>query len=369
MLYKENFPKKKKDRMKIIYSIVFGGITLAAALVAVAGFLTAYVHPQGREWISFPGLILLPVLALNLLLFIGWWWAGSGWKWVPLGAILLNIGFLLSMFHIRIHTDNNIPTDRQIKLITYNVNNFYTDHVTTLAAIAAWTRIENPDIVCFQECPDESFIAMDSIAAAFSFLPYTCSARPASRGPGLAIFSRYPVEWCEPVLYPESSNQSLVAVLNMEGESVRLFNNHLQTTSVNAVKPRLYQARAEGNAQEGTQAAFQMAFTMKRNFVLRADQADYVRQLIDHQSMPVIVCGDFNDTPASYAYHKIKGNLKDGFREAGSGFGYTFRQLRKLFRIDYVFYSPTFKAIRYDSPDLPFSDHKPVVCVLVRREA
>lgn len=355
--------------MKILYYIIGGGLTSVAALLAVAGFFTRYIHPEGKEWISFPGLILLPVLAVNLLLLIGWWRAGSGWKWIPFGAIVLNIGFLLSMFHIRITTPPAVSKEKQIKLITYNVNNFYTDGVFTLPAIAAWMQTENPDLICFQECPAESTLAMDSIAAAFPFLPYTCSTRPAGKGPGLAIFSRYPVEWCEPVLYPESLNQSLVAVLHIQGELVRVFNNHLQTTSVNAVKPRLYQARAQGNAQEGTQAAFQMAFEMKRNFVLRADQADYVRQLIDHQSMPVIVCGDFNDTPASYAYHKIKGDLKDGFREAGSGFGYTFRQLKKLFRIDYVFYSPAFKSIRYDSPDLPFSDHKPVVCVLVPRTA
>lgn len=355
--------------MKILYYTIFGGITFVAALLAVAGFFTGYIHPEGKEWISFPGLILLPVLGVNLLLFIGWWWAGSAWKWVPLAAIVLNAGFLLSMFHIRITPPPSIPKEQQIKLITYNVNNFYTDGVFTLPAIAAWTQIENPDMVCFQECPAESTLAMDSITAAFPFLPYVCSTRTATQSAGLAIFSRYPIEWCEPVLYPESLNQSLVAVLHIQGESVRVFNNHLQTTSVNSVKPRLYQARAEGNAQEGTQAAFQMAFEMKRNFVLRADQADYVRQLIDHQSMPVIVCGDFNDTPASYAYHKVKGDLKDGFREAGSGFGYTFRQLKKLFRIDYVFYSPPFKAIRYDSPNLPFSDHKPVVCVLTRRTA
>lgn len=354
--------------MNTFYSLLLGGITLVAALLAVAGFFTGYLHPEGKEWISFPGLILLPVLAVNLILLIGWAWVGSGWKWLPVVALLLNAGFIFSMFHIRLNRNSGVPKSRQIKLITYNVNNFYTDDTVMLPAIADWIRKENPDILCLQECPVESFIAMDSIARAFSFLPYACSTRSVNAGSALAIFSRYPIEECEPVLYPHSSNQSLVAVLNIQGHPVRLFNNHLQTTSVNSVKPRLYEARATGNPQKGTQAAFQMAFKMKRNFVLRADQADYVRQMIDHTSIPVVVCGDFNDTPASYAYHKVKGDLRDGFREAGAGFGYTFRQLRRLFRIDYVFYSPIFKGLKYDSPDLPFSDHKPVICIFTEKK-
>lgn len=104
-----------------------------------------------------------------------------------------------------------------------------------------------------------------------------------------------------------------------------------------------------------------MAFQMKKNFVKRATQADYIRQMLDAGEGPVIICGDFNDTPASYTYRTVKGDLTDGFRDCGSGFGYTFRQLKRIFRIDYIIYSPDFKGVTYDSPNLDYSDHKPVV--------
>lgn len=350
--------------MKTFFRFLGILVTLAAAFLAIAGFAAGYIPPEEKEWISFPGLVLLPVLAVNLVMFGIWLVARSGWLWVPLAALLLNTGFILSMFQIRIMPRPDVPEARQIKIITYNVDNFYAGGRSTLDAIARWVESENPDILCLQECPPSYYMPIDSVESRFRFFPYACSTRAADNNSALVIFSRYPILGYEPILYPGTTNRTLVATLLVGNDTIRVINNHLQTTSVNAVKPRLYQAKAERDALEGTEAAFQMAFQMKRNFVLRAEQADFVRQLIRSSSVPVIVCGDFNDTPASYAYHRIKGLLTDGFRQAGSGFGYTFRELRRLFRIDYIFYSSDFRGISYDSPSLPYSDHNPVVCTV-----
>lgn len=353
--------------MKIFFRFIGILVTVAAASLAVAGFAAGYIPPEEKEWISFPGLILLPVLAVNLVMFGIWVAVRSGWLWVPLVALLLNAGFILSMFQVRVWPRSDVPVSEQIKIITYNVDNFSAGGRSTLDEIARWIESQHPDIVCLQECPPAYVMPIDSVVSRFRFFPYACTTRMADEGSALAIFSRYPILHCEPVLYPGTSNKTLVATLLVRGDTIRVINNHLQTTSVNAVKPRLYQAKAERDALEGTEAAFQMAFQMKRNFVLRAEQADFVRQLIRSSSVPVIVTGDFNDTPASYAYHRVKGLLTDGFRDAGSGFGYTFRELRRLFRIDYIFYSSNFRGIRYDSPDLPFSDHNPVVCTIFEK--
>ncbi len=335
--------------MRKFVFILFALISIASAVAAIAGFATGHVHPEGKEWISFPGLVLLPVLAVNLSLFLLWGIFRSHWCWVPLAVLLLNGEFLASMFQIRFFP-KVIPEGKEtIKVITYNVNNFKTGGKIRLAEVSDWLGNENPDLVCLQECPVESVLRMDSIAKVLSFLPYYCSTRSATKSSGNAVFSKYPILYFESVLYPESGNKSLIAVVDIQGEPVRVFNNHFQTTSVNAVKPRLYQAHAEGDQQGETEAAFHMAFQMKRNFVKRAVQADYIRQMLDSGEGPVIVCGDFNDTPASYVYQTVKGDLTDGFRDCGSGFGYTFRQLKRMFRIDYVLYSSEFKGVAYDS--------------------
>jgi endonuclease/exonuclease/phosphatase (EEP) superfamily protein YafD len=83
---------------------------------------------------------------------------------------------------------------------------------------------------------------------------------------------------------------------------------------------------------------------------------------MDKSPCPTLMCGDFNNSPNSYSYHRIKGNLKDAFREAGNGYGYTYNNLMKLFRIDFVFFSGTkFQAVNYRTGNVDFSDHLPVL--------
>ena len=77
---------------KLIY-ILFVLITIAFVVAAIAGFATGRINPEGKEWISFPGLVLLPVLAANLCLFLMWCVFRSHWCWVPLAALLLNWEF------------------------------------------------------------------------------------------------------------------------------------------------------------------------------------------------------------------------------------------------------------------------------------
>ena len=62
---------------------------------------------------------------------------------------------------------------------------------------------------------------------------------------------------------------------------------------------------------------------LNRAFSLRSKQAEAIAQHIENSPYPVIVCGDFNDTPVSYTYRMMKTGLKDAFRQSGFGFGGT----------------------------------------------
>jgi len=79
---------------------------------------------------------------------------------------------------------------------------------------------------------------------------------------------------------------------------------------------------------------------------------------------PVVLAGDFNDTPVSYAYNQTRKYLTDSFVESGSGVGCTYIGDFPSFRIDYVFHSEEIESANYTTLDYHFSDHKPVYCKL-----
>jgi endonuclease/exonuclease/phosphatase family metal-dependent hydrolase len=74
----------------------------------------------------------------------------------------------------------------------------------------------------------------------------------------------------------------------------------------------------------------------------------------------VILCGDFNDIPTSYAYFTVKQQLSDAFLAKGWGFGQTFKKIFPTLRIDQVFYDPSMlKAVGYRKYRTPLVDHYP----------
>jgi endonuclease/exonuclease/phosphatase family metal-dependent hydrolase len=93
---------------------------------------------------------------------------------------------------------------------------------------------------------------------------------------------------------------------------------------------------------------------------LRAKQANELRVDMEACPYPVIVCGDFNDTPFSYFYQTIRGDLKDAFLEKGEGFGYTYFSLPVKFRIDYILHSDHLQTYSFHTKEVKLSDHYPI---------
>ena len=79
---------------------------------------------------------------------------------------------------------------------------------------------------------------------------------------------------------------------------------------------------------------------------------------------PIIVCGDFNDTPLSYAYNSIKGDLIDAFSNSGKGIGESFVDIPAL-RIDYILHDNKFNSTNYQKHTHIFSDHYALSCEII----
>ena len=130
---------------------------------------------------------------------------------------------------------------------------------------------------------------------------------------GLAIYSKYPIRSSRKIRYDSSFNGSAVHELNVKGKKVIVVNNHLESFKF-TVEDRSKYSEFIRNANTGTFDNIRGALEQKmgETFRIRAEQADIITDEIETlQGDYLIVCGDFNDTPISYARRRIQGSLRD----------------------------------------------------------
>ena len=341
-------------------SLLLIPVTLLLAIFSVLGVSAPYISPIVFPFPAFINLALPLLLLTNLLLVLYWLVQKSRWVWVPVIAILLNFNYILSIFQFNSQTSTP-ASEKNIRIASYNVGSFHSwENKDTQTEITQYIHKQNTDIVCFQEYKDTPRLSPDSLSVLLGLPYYAISylSRHGYANYGSAIFSRYPIITYQKIPIPSETNDAMWADLKIGNDTVRIFNCHLQTTNFSRNQKFLHQQLKERNFN--FQVLPSIYAELKQNFKQRAAQSEMIRQNIDTTPYPVIVCGDFNDPPLSYTYHTIKGKLTDSFRESGRGYGYTFRGIKKILRIDFILYSPFFKGSQYESPLVFWSDHKPV---------
>ena len=345
---------------KLIYLISIITTLLIVAITITAAFC-AQINPNENILIAMLGLGLPVLLIINLVLMIYWMLRRRFWLWFPLIAILANIGYLTSIIQ---YSADVKAEGKTIKVATFNIHSF-NNEITgyTAKEIARFMEKEKVDILCFQELVPNLDFNIDSIYATYKNFPYAYSPSDNEKY-RISILSKYPIVQSKFVPFALSSNCGLWVDIDINGKIIRVFNVHMQTTSLNQSRALLAKQHVRGDAELEKEALDKMTESLESNFKMRAQQADKIHAMIDTTKYPVILCGDFNDTPASYTYKKLRGNLKDGFRTNGNGYGYTFRGLYGLLRIDYILYSPQLKGVDYYSTPIDWSDHNPVIMEL-----
>jgi len=102
-------------------------------------------------------------------------------------------------------------------------------------------------------------------------------------------------------------------------------------------------------------------------FIKRGYQTDIITEHINDSPYPVIICGDLNDTPTSYAYRILSKGLKDAFTGSGKGFGITYAgENFPAFRIDYILHDDMFNAVNFTRNKISLSDHYPISSILIK---
>ncbi|RTQ49551.1 endonuclease/exonuclease/phosphatase [Hymenobacter gummosus] len=292
---------------------------------------------------------------------------------LPLAALLLTWPHLQR--GLALHPFGGANTVPTLRVLSSNVRifNVYPQlrdpHLASSKAMIRWLAEHPADVLCLQEFYTEPrptdvgtlFNAERRIGrdtGRQAFVSTTLTNHLGAKF-GLAIFSRFPILRRGVVSFGKlTQNHAMWADVRLpQGDTVRIFNAHLQSMSM-AEQDIVdsYSSKAGFKAK-----ALGLLRRFKRGMVARSTQADTLRARIDASPYPVVVCADLNDLPYSYTYDQLADRLQNAWTTVGFGAGATYNGKLPLLRIDNQFVSPRFEVLGCRvRRDIPYSDHFPL---------
>ena len=274
--------------------------------------------------------------------------------------------------------ENRNPTPNTLRLLSANVRifNVYA-HLrrpdpAAPARFMAWLAASPADVLCLQEFYQEPtgsaadgdlFRVADKLGAAAGRQVFVSKSLTNGIGAefGLAIFSRLPIVGRGEIAFGRlSQNHAMWVDVAGPGphDTVRVFNAHLQSMSLDEKDIVTAGSSRAGLERKGRGLLGRFV----RGAAARAWQADTLLAHIARSPYPVLLAGDLNDLPYSYAYNALAGPLQNAWATVGVGPGNTYHgRLPPLLRIDQQFAGPRWQVLAARIHDeIPYSDHYPV---------
>ena len=252
---------------------------------------------------------------------------------------------------------------KELKVITYNTHQMEMYAKAHQNRVIRYLQRQDADVVCLQEVDvykDDKYLTLPEMRKALAKYPYTYfdfKIHNKRHQYGIAVFSKYPLINKNTIRYTSRGNISNYCDVVVGKDTLRLFNNHLESNKLTITD---FPDTLESGAIK--ESAHRISDKLGSARAIRHEQARAIRQEIDSSPYPVIVAGDFNATPLSYTYLKIRGtDLRDCFLESSIGkWGATLTKRHIGIRIDYVLCSKSLHPAEVRIDKLNYSDHYPV---------
>jgi endonuclease/exonuclease/phosphatase family metal-dependent hydrolase len=234
---------------------------------------------------------------------------------------------------------------KRLKLLTYNIHSgIGRDGRCDLSRVQRVLHEEQATISALQEIertPDADQV--NALATGAPASASFCRTRPAGEGSfGLAVLSPLPVLHIKKydLTYEVAREPRYCLRTDLEVDSgavLHVFNCHLGL----AVRERRFQRDQ-----------------MLSDAILLSEDLHH----------PVVLMGDFNDSPLSVVHLSLRRHFLDAFRATGRRWGPTFRAGLIPLRLDYIYVSPEIRVldcfVRKDALTRVASDHLPVVATV-----
>lgn len=339
-ILEDHFPRLPRKRW-LFYSLLMLLLTLFI-------YASAFISPSKVWWMAFVSYLIPLLLIFHSVMIVLWYFSKRNAFYLHLVLLLCGFPFINATFSLSFPDwePQNVSAQKQhFTVISYNVRVFNVyDHLhhqyKEAKEITNWVKAANADIFCFQEYysqPEHPIFDMNGFFQEKNYHAFVHAIlkNRVSGEFGLAIFSKFPIARTGVVPFQMSTkfNKAIFADLLLFGDTVRVINMHLQSIHLDEKK-----MLDENTSEEEVLGVIEK---LKNGFLMRAKQIEDLRWFIDKSPYPIILCGDLNDTPYSFAYQTLHVRLENAFEAEGNGLGFTYNGKLFFLRIDHQFFSPS----------------------------
>lgn len=351
-------------------------INIGAVIWLGLCYAASVTSPEQVQYLALFSLTTPVAIIANILFVLFWLFTAkkirSLLSLVALGAVYQ---LIITVFAFNFFAKNDMGhSEETIKIMTWNVHGmgvFNVPHNKDFdKRLIEYIKDVDADIICLPEfsTPKDNLMKpfAEKIIKNSGYTDYRFkddNTLGTTIFLGTAVFSKYPFKnyvanKLEEYVYMMQGDMELPG-----GNTVRMFFVHLNTFGLSD-NDKAYIEEIKNSSVPAHTLGHSRSFIWKFDyaFTRRAALADKARNIINQSPYPVIICGDFNDLPASYTYKQFRGNREDAFLNMGKGFGRTYNEISPTLRIDHIFYDPAvLKVVGIDCPFTTLSDHNPVI--------
>ncbi len=367
--------------MKRLIDIGLLIVTIVVALMLVVSAYGGLVDPR---WWSLPAVatLALPVVVVVALVWLVVLVAARAWRSVVvmLAALLACAAPISRVIALGVggNVDRKVELKHTFTMMQFNVGGtgpWTKNRKREPNAIFQYILEQNPDVVILQEASLGSIhyedipainVILDSIDAHYPYREHGYH--------DVIILSKYPYErlaitTIDPcILNPDcestySMDIEAYDVSMPAGRVIRFIGYHLQPIGLKRDDKDLFRDVTDGKVRDReTMQTVKNTLIAKLRaaYELRATEAEMLRGIVDSTATDLVLCGDMNDTPASWTYRTLMGDdLHDVYPEVYRGYMNTYNKDRFLFRIDHVMYRGNLRPVSLVRGDAITSDHYP----------
>ncbi|MEZ5009725.1 MAG: endonuclease/exonuclease/phosphatase family protein [Chitinophagales bacterium] len=363
-------------------STITGFIIWTIAIALGISLLGSYINPSRLPILGLLSLLIAPLILLNLVSLFYALLRKKTIGYLTFVILLLSIPQIKNLWGMHISPKQTTIASNSLKILTFNVRNFdlynWSKNNDSRAEIFSAIKTADPDVICFQEFYSETNSDWDNIAQLKEELglKYYYFTRELvlkeGRQWGIATFSKFPIIRYDEMVKSDDANKhgnypskAIFTDIALPTDTIRFINTHLASIYLNQDDYVTIEKLSE-QEKISYEKSKPIIAKLRKAYTKRGKQVTKLKDFLNNQDQPhpIIISGDFNDLPTSYAYNSLSKNFQDAFLKTNWGTGATYNGLIPAMRIDFMLIDKKLNIAASEIIDLRISDHLPLLVTL-----